>query len=520
MPSPDDNHDHSHPSAEDDHAKKKRDLWAAAKLIAETRRGSVEPAAPPPPPPPKKKRIKLRVPPGARAAEVPSEPEVVEEAPQAYFEEEETQSVESYEEPAAVVEDEPIIEPEPEERKTRIVAAPKSKDKPELVKETEAPKEKEPEKAKPKSEEKPEPKEPSKPDLKTDKDGEELIEPLTEEQLLAAAAKARREKLLKLWITIGGRSLSISVGIHLLLLIIATLLYVSYTREEHIDFLSGGTTQQGQDASQALENKVTRKKNQWLNKQTPMQKVAVKNAMSQIQLPDQDPILDLPMNKDFLPSGKAMGASGFGEGIGLGAKGGLSFKPITLFGKEIIGKKLAVILDVSYSMTPFLQEVVKEVDRVAHGSPVVLYYGCGLQNAAPGTKVNERAYRTQERGFDKYWRYLREDPTKPPGQMPNMDVYQSFNRRNNTFYVDHNGTECTWTALLNDVLRNADALYWFSDFEDPVDAKHLSIVKENLELRKQRLYIHPQKKGFAFEQVRDTLAIPTGGDVIEPKEKK
>jgi hypothetical protein len=141
--------------------------------------------------------------------------------------------------------------------------------------------------------------------------------------------------------------------------------------------------------------------------------------------------------------------------------------------------------------------------------------------------MDETAYRTQDRRFDKYWRFLRDDPTKPAGQMPNGDVYAAFNRRNNTFFVDHvysdmsfNEVGYSWTALLNEILRGADALYWFSDFDDPVSDKQLAVVRENLDLRKQRLYIHPQKRGISFEKVRDALAVPTGGEVVEPKVKK
>ena len=331
-----------------------------------------------------------------------------------------------------------------------------------------------------------------------------------------------------------------SVGIHLLLLLIGTFVYLSYTQNERIDFLPGGGTQEGDAASKSLESQVTRKKARWLQK-TPLQRIAVDKAISSITLPEARPdLLDLPMSKDFMDAGK-MGSfgfgksgagGGFGNGIGVGGKSGITFTPLSMFGKKIFGKRIIVVLDVSRSMTSYLEDVVKELDRVAPGSPVMLYCGCGVRK--PEEVVMERIGRTQHPHFEVYWRIWQGDiimtssekvdpdrikfDKKQPVAQP--DVFQFFRRRNQTFFVYDHTLDYTWIALLSEQAKFADTIYWFSDFEDPVDSYQLKTVLDNLVVRHQRLYIHPQTHGSSFKKVMEELVIPSGGDVVEPEEDK
>jgi hypothetical protein len=78
-------------------------------------------------------------------------------------------------------------------------------------------------------------------------------------------------------------------------------------------------------------------------------------------------------------SAPAGSGGGFGSGTGMGGMGGMTFKPIFMFGMELKDvKKIAVVMDVSRSMTRYLPIVTKELDKVAFGSNLVLYFGCGL----------------------------------------------------------------------------------------------------------------------------------------------
>ena len=348
----------------------------------------------------------------------------------------------------------------------------------------------------------------------------------------------QREKFLQIWEKIGGRSLGLSLAIHALILVIAAFVVVSYTQNERIDFMPGGGTRQGDAASQALEQTVQRKKTPWMNRKLPMQRIAVEKSMSAITLPEASPeMLELPMTQDFLSGGKmgSMGfgsagaGGGFGNGIGTGGKSGVTFGPIMMFGKQINAKRIAVVLDVSRSMTPYLEKVVNELDRVARGSTVVLYYGCGLLR--PDGRIDETVQRTQNKDFERFWRIWQGNAmlgfsgqdlkkiTFPPGDpIPLENLYRFLSQRLGTYFLDYNGMDFAWSALLSNEVRSADAVYWFADFEDNVDNRQMKTLAENMRLRRQRLFIHPQVHGASFEDVVDKVVKVTGGEVIEPDE--
>lgn len=348
-----------------------------------------------------------------------------------------------------------------------------------------------------------------------------------------------REKFQQFWEKIGGRSLTLSVAIHVVILIIAGFIVFNYAQNERVDFMPGGGTRQGDAASQALEQTVTRKRTPWMNRKLPMQRIAVEKSMSEIKLPEASPsLLELPMTKDFLGAGKmgSMGfgsagaGGGFGNGIGTGGKSGVTFGPIMMFGKQINAKRIAVVLDVSRSMTPYLEKVVNELDRVARGSTVVLYYGCGLMR--PDGRIDETVQRTQSKDFERFWRIWQGDGmlgfsgqdlkkiSFPPGEpIPLEDLFRFFSSRLGTYFLDYNGMDFAWSALLCNEVRSADAVYWFADFEDDVDNRQMKTLAENMRLRRQRLFIHPQIHGSSFNEVMDQVVKVTGGEVVEPDDR-
>jgi hypothetical protein len=326
------------------------------------------------------------------------------------------------------------------------------------------------------------------------------------------------------WDKWGGRSLAFSIGIHVVILTAAALIVVHQVMDRQIDFLPGGGSVQGAQAEQALQYKIQQKKNPWLRQSMPNRKLAVANSLSNVLLPTDVPdMLDVSSASKPLSGGAANGgfglagaAGGFGKGVGLGAKSGMTFGP--LFGLNIKAKKLAVVLDVSTSMTPHLERVVKEVDKVAKGSVVVLYFGCGLE-APKKPLVGTKVFRTSSIEFEKFWRmggatYMETaeykiDAKKP---IPSKDLFLQLSRRPQTYFVHNVGVGYTWLALLSDEVRNADGLYWFSDFQDTVDFKQVAVVLDNLKRRKQRLYIHSYGKGQYFDLIKSQLVVPTEGD--------
>ncbi|SKB06762.1 hypothetical protein SAMN02745166_04531 [Prosthecobacter debontii] len=329
------------------------------------------------------------------------------------------------------------------------------------------------------------------------------------------------------WERWGGRALTLSVIIHLLLIAGgATYVVKQVMTPKQVDFLPGGGSQQGQAASQALEHKIQQKKTPWLKKPMPMQKIGVANSVSDIVLPDDVPdLMNLPDSKDFLSSklSGGMGLSGLGSGmnkaIGAGSQAGMVFQPFSLFGMQIKSKRLGLVLDVSTSMAPHLPRVIEEVDKVAKGSVVILYFGCGL-TAPPSRGLDgEEVYSTAGREFEKFWRLggvsldeARRTSVDSKQPIPSEDIYRMLAKRSQTYFIHNVGLGYTWLALLNDKLRTADGIYWFSDFQDTVDFKQLMIVRENLLGRKQRLYMHAYERGPSFDLVKTQLVHPTQGD--------
>ncbi len=334
---------------------------------------------------------------------------------------------------------------------------------------------------------------------------------------------ALREK----WEKWGGRSLAISVAIHCIIIGGGGFLVVNQgLLDEQVDFLPGGS-QQGAAASQELDHKIQQKKKTWLNKPVPMRKIAV-NSISEIILPDEAPdLMDLPQSSDLLSSAKMGGlggaGGGFGKSMGLGAQGGMVFQPLSMFGREIKAKRLALVLDVSSSMAPYLPQVIAELDKVAKGSIVILFPGCGLEKPPPKGLDGEELFRTSGTEFEKFWRMggmspldeARKFKFKPSDVIQGESIFRLLAKRQQTWFIHYVGTGYTWTALLSEQVRQADALYWFSDFQDRVDFQQVMTVKENLLRRKQKLYIQPYQHGTSFDLVKSQLVEPTGGDVIE-----
>lgn len=339
---------------------------------------------------------------------------------------------------------------------------------------------------------------------------------------------ARKHRWKQLVDKAGFRSLGWSVGAHMALLVLAAFIGYNQVMDKEIDFLSGGDSAQARSAAAELTHQIQQKKNPWLKERPQLRKITVQSMASNIVLPEMSmDSLDLSSITNRMDISKAstqglgMGlggaGGGLGAGMGIGGNVGSVFGP--LFGMNVKAKKLAVVLDVSPSMVPHLSRVVSEVDKVAKGAVVILYVGCGL--APPDTKllVGTRVFRTSGVEFEKFWRlggatYMDASKFKINARDPIPDeaIFRQLARRPQTYFIHRVQLEYTWLALLSEEVRNADALYWFSDFEDQVDFQQLSIVLENLNRRRQRLYIHSYGRGLNFELIKNQLALPTKGD--------
>ncbi|MBE7497618.1 MAG: terpene cyclase/mutase family protein [Verrucomicrobiaceae bacterium] len=141
----------------------------------------------------------------------------------------------------------------------------------------------------------------------------------------------------RMWRAAGGGSLTLSILIHAGILIGMGLIVIAQQMaEKQVDFLPGGGTQQGQQASQDLQHKVQQKKRSSISKSVPMKKLVSNSMSADITLPEAPPDqLDIPEVSSMLGGGALGGGGfgtggaggGFGKGIGMGGANGFVSLP-------------------------------------------------------------------------------------------------------------------------------------------------------------------------------------------------
>lgn len=143
------------------------------------------------------------------------------------------------------------------------------------------------------------------------------------------------------WKKIGGGSLTLSLAIHVGLLLAAGLVVVvTQSVEPQVDFLPGGGPRQGAEASNEVKHQMQQKKRSALNKPRPMQRLVTTSMDATLSLPEAPlELLDLPDASAMIGAsklgssgfGKAGGGGGFNSAFGSGAVQG--FVGMTFFGK-------------------------------------------------------------------------------------------------------------------------------------------------------------------------------------------
>src|SRR5690606_38833933 len=128
--------------------------------------------------------------------------------------------------------------------------------------------------------------------------------------------------------------------------------------------------------------------------------------------------------------------------------------------------------------------------------------GCGIDRPPSGVKLDDSSSETRRSPrFRDYWQ---------ENHGPEEDVYNIMKNRPFTYYIKNQGIQYAWIALLTDEVRHAEALYWFSDFQDDVNDQQMATVLDNLKRRRQKLFIHASDEGNSFETIRDKLCVPSG----------
>lgn len=214
---------------------------------------------------------------------------------------------------------------------------------------------------------------------------------------------------------------------------------------------------------------------------------------------------------------------------GLGRAGGM--RSAMIFGKQITASRLGVILDVSGSAQPHLAVAVEEIQKGFGDAVLILYPGCGMMKTE-----------------GKSEHVIRNLASIPPEELPNnagyfttaaqiVDVmkipeFEQMARRSsvkNTLFVSwyappEGGTPDKMTnqaqAAFEDLMkRGVDAIYWFADFEDPIDPRVADPLIAQLTFKRIKVHLH----NFAGRKINSeatNIAEKTGGTINTDKPKK
>lgn len=175
---------------------------------------------------------------------------------------------------------------------------------------------------------------------------------------------------------------------------------------------------------------------------------------------------------------------------------------VMMFGKQIKTRSISVVMDVSGSMTAFLPIVAKELDKVAPGSNLVLFSGCGLLKEPEN--VDRELYTFAQEGarFEKQF---------------GPEIFKQMSERKKTYIIKARSINHAQTALLSRRAMMADTVYWFADFQDAVDMGVMNDLVETFKAKNKKIYIHAVRRGNSFDPVSEHLVKPLGGEVIESK---
>lgn len=333
---------------------------------------------------------------------------------------------------------------------------------------------------------------------------------------------------------IGGGALTVAIILHVILLLVGAIwvFQIIHEPEKKVDFLPGNGEAGG--AERGPQYQVQQKKRAQITPSTSVKRVFAEGATATYAIPEQGDTFGEMSTLSSLGSGGmsgGLGGTGGGKGFGRGAGGGLGtagLQPAMMFGLKLDNaEKLAVVMDVSRSMTAYLPVVAKELDKLPGRGPLILYFGCGLSTPPSKLKLDDKVRLASGPAFARFWQLwqgktslklteeerekLKYDPNAP---MPLEKIYKQMSDRPDTYFIDFNGIYYAQTALLCDQLKNADTIYWFSDFMDKADAEEMKRVLNKLKSRKQKLYLHATVKGKFLEQVKEGVAIPSGGKVM------
>ncbi|MDF1740227.1 MAG: hypothetical protein P1U86_13790 [Verrucomicrobiales bacterium] len=180
-----------------------------------------------------------------------------------------------------------------------------------------------------------------------------------------------------------------------------------------------------------------------------------------------------------------------------------------MFGQEMEGEVLGVILDVSGSMAEFLPAVVREVDKNFKDAPIVYVRNMLIRDdnrkesgevrlIVPEDVIPYYKDETNRNVRSPYWFLWHDLPRKAPQRYVDR-LIDTFKERPNQFLSVGRWEQSSTDAAVDFLMEQGiDSLYIFSDYEDFVDEDIALEIGQKLGRRKIRTYLQPAEAGSDF----------------------
>jgi hypothetical protein len=261
-----------------------------------------------------------------------------------------------------------------------------------------------------------------------------------------------------------------SLAVHAVLIVIAMLWVVStLTLDKEITYTTFQVPSGGGDKGSAeFKKKKNRKQARDISKN--LQKLSVKSSSSRISIPQIPPpdFSSLQINELRSDLAKGLGPGSLGPGFGPGPGSMNSFVSFKMvMGLRIEAQNIAVYLDNSGSMTPYLERVKSEIYAQFPRADIFEYDGIRVI-VRENTVFMGRAY-TSDNYRDKGRPSLRYPP--PTSNTATRQPPEKLSSKGKVIWRDYSanfeaGSVGAWMDIM--LSKNYDALIVFSDFQDGV----------------------------------------------------
>jgi len=288
--------------------------------------------------------------------------------------------------------------------------------------------------------------------------------PPAEELELEDATLGSGRRKLPFWSRFGGEGFIVSVGVHVVLVLIAAFLIISVTKEsskkDPNSFATGAGGGSAGDKAKNYETKIKPKNVKALAKNAA--RITSKSTTATISLPDLPTSSSASMISGMMSGGSSKGfgggsGGGIGSGMGVGVGNGRNFVGRPVMGAKIFAQRIAVYMDASGSMTPYLERVEGEIRKQFPDADVYMYNGLFIY-AQDGFVTGGKRFKGQPiRSFGTGARET--DPKKLTGSGKNILKKYDDNFKQ--------GSAGAWIDIMKDE-KGYDALVLFSDFQDGV----------------------------------------------------